>query len=325
MVQLALTTQLKSDSDVAAIVSQLSELKDNYHLETKFPTIPSGKLEIGVRKAWESGQAGVYVDNHEVLRFRNSSGGISPYLRAKQVAFNLHEFLKTQGNPRDIKPGLEAGSVVIRSGESVLITIDPETAKLNNQTPQLLAMTWTNMIRRSLGVQGIERGMGSSRGMSGLSREEMQLPSQLGSPDGSSEVSNYQSQGVIASGMASWYGPGFHGRRCANGSRFDMNGLTAAHRTLPFGTRIRVLNQRTGKSCIVSVTDRGPFHGSRIIDLSKGAAQAIGLLGSGVSRVTLERVSPRRQKQQLPLDKMIPVASQDHAQASISDAAVDVN
>ena len=98
-----------------------------------------------------------------------------------------------------------------------------------------------------------------------------------------------QERGVqTISGPASWYGPGFHGRQTANGERFDQNGLTAAHRTLPFGTKVRVINRRTGKSVVVRINDRGPYHGNRVIDLSRGAAQAVGLTASGVAPVTIE-------------------------------------
>ncbi|MDB9315866.1 septal ring lytic transglycosylase RlpA family protein [Spirulina sp. CS-785/01] len=89
-------------------------------------------------------------------------------------------------------------------------------------------------------------------------------------------------------GMASWYGPGFHGRRSASGERFNQNALTAAHRTLPFGTRVRVTNLNNGRSTVVRINDRGPFTGGRIIDLSRGAASNIGMIGSGVAPVRLE-------------------------------------
>lgn len=92
----------------------------------------------------------------------------------------------------------------------------------------------------------------------------------------------------IASGPASWYGAKFHGRQTANGERFDQNGLTAAHRTLPFGTKVRVTNRKNGKSVVVRINDRGPFHGNRVIDLSRGAAQAVGLINSGVAPVSLQ-------------------------------------
>ena len=78
---------------------------------------------------------------------------------------------------------------------------------------------------------------------------------------------------------ASWYGPGFHGRRTANGERFDQDALTAAHKTLPFGTRVRVINHATGRSVVVRINDRGPFVGGRSIDLSRGAARAVGCAG----------------------------------------------
>lgn len=92
----------------------------------------------------------------------------------------------------------------------------------------------------------------------------------------------------MMAGTASWYGPGFHGRRTASGERFDQNALTAAHRSLPFGTRVRVTNQANGESVIVRINDRGPFHGNRVIDLSREAAAEIGLLRAGIGRVTIE-------------------------------------
>ncbi|GAB4223021.1 MAG: hypothetical protein Kow009_14850 [Spirochaetales bacterium] len=91
-------------------------------------------------------------------------------------------------------------------------------------------------------------------------------------------------------GLASWYGGKFHGQLTASGEVFDTNLLTAAHRTLPFGTLVKVTNLATEKSVIVRVNDRGPFVENRIIDLSKAAADAIGLTPMGVARVRLEVV-----------------------------------
>src|SRR4051812_11463457 len=92
----------------------------------------------------------------------------------------------------------------------------------------------------------------------------------------------------VQSGGASWYGPGFHGRRTASGERFNSRALTAAHRSLPFGSRVRVTNERTGRSVVVRINDRGPVVGGRVIDLSKAAAQAVGI--SGVGKVKLTRL-----------------------------------
>lgn len=93
----------------------------------------------------------------------------------------------------------------------------------------------------------------------------------------------------LAQGLASWYGPGFHGRRTANGERYDMHALTAAHKTLPFGTKVRVRSVHTGKEVVVRINDRGPYKHSRIIDLSLGAISALGLRHRGVTEVVLLR------------------------------------
>jgi rare lipoprotein A len=89
-------------------------------------------------------------------------------------------------------------------------------------------------------------------------------------------------------GKASWYKMG---TKTASGERFKPNGLTAAHRTLPFGTKVRVKNLRNGKTVVVRINDRGPFIKSRIIDVSKGAAQKIGLIRAGVTKVSIKVVN----------------------------------
>jgi rare lipoprotein A len=91
-------------------------------------------------------------------------------------------------------------------------------------------------------------------------------------------------------GLASWYGGKFHGRLTSSGEVFDTNELTAAHRTLPFGTIVRVTNLDNGKAVLVKINDRGPFVEGRIIDLSKAAAEEIGSVGQGVARVSLQIV-----------------------------------
>lgn len=91
-------------------------------------------------------------------------------------------------------------------------------------------------------------------------------------------------------GGASWYGPGFHGKTAASGERFDQNAMTAAHKSLPFGTVVRVTDQRTGKSVQVKINDRGPFHRNRIIDLSKAAAAKLGIQRAGTGKVCVDAV-----------------------------------
>jgi rare lipoprotein A len=93
--------------------------------------------------------------------------------------------------------------------------------------------------------------------------------------------------GYTETGIASWYGPPYHGRRAADGSVYDMDTMTAAHRTMPFGTRVKVTSLENSKSCEVRITDRGPFVKDRIIDLSRAAARNIDMIGPGTARVRL--------------------------------------
>ena len=94
-------------------------------------------------------------------------------------------------------------------------------------------------------------------------------------------------RGATQSGKAAWYGARFQGRKTASGERFDKNKMTAAHRTLPFGTRVRVTHAKTGRSVVVRINDRGPF-GRAIIDLSEAAARKLGIIRAGVAPVTIE-------------------------------------
>jgi len=98
--------------------------------------------------------------------------------------------------------------------------------------------------------------------------------------------------GYVESGVASWYGPGFHGRRTANGETFDQNTVTAAHRTLPLPTMVRVTNLENGRSLKVRVNDRGPFANGRIIDLSRRGAQLLGFERRGTAKVRVEILEP---------------------------------
>jgi rare lipoprotein A len=86
-------------------------------------------------------------------------------------------------------------------------------------------------------------------------------------------------------GQASWYGPGFHGRKTASGTRFNQYALTAAHRSLPLGTRARVTNLKNGKKVLVTINDRGPYYGGRIIDLSRAAAKQLAMNGTAPVRI----------------------------------------
>lgn len=105
---------------------------------------------------------------------------------------------------------------------------------------------------------------------------------------------NQQMPALIASsfqGTASWYGPKFHGRRTANGERFNQNAMTAAHPSLKFGTKVKVTNLNNGRSVVVTINDRGPFTGGRVIDVSAAAARSLNMIQSGVAPVQVTIMS----------------------------------
>jgi rare lipoprotein A len=104
-------------------------------------------------------------------------------------------------------------------------------------------------------------------------------------------------EGFREKGRASWYGEPFHGRKTANGETYDMNKLSAAHKTLPLNTWVEIRNLDNNKTLTVRVNDRGPFIDGRIIDLSRAAAEEIGMLRSGVAKVSLKAVTGRRARE----------------------------
>ncbi len=96
-------------------------------------------------------------------------------------------------------------------------------------------------------------------------------------------------------GKVSWYGPGFHGRKTASGERYNMYGYTAAHKTLPFGTILRLTDPKSQKTTFVTINDRGPYVKGRVLDLSQGAAKELGILNRGVAKLKIEVVSQNRE------------------------------
>lgn len=197
-----------------------------------------------------------------------------PQHRAEMVVSRLQE-LAANGDADAIVARWDSDeeSFVVAWGDEPLITLDGETILPDTtENPGEDALQIANRLRRLLG-------------------DAPPLASIEGLPEPPAPDTRV---GIVTStltGMASWYGPGFHGRRSASGEVFNQNDLTAAHRTLPFGTRVRVTNVSTGQSVVVRINDRGPFGHGRVIDLSAAAASNIGLRASGVARVQLEVLS----------------------------------
>ncbi|MGJ3249734.1 MAG: septal ring lytic transglycosylase RlpA family protein [Elainellaceae cyanobacterium] len=197
-----------------------------------------------------------------------------PVWRATSIAARLNQLHRDN---------VDAESVAVRwdaDRERFVISIDDnELVEINAQTilPDSTndsaedALQATNRLRRQLG-------------------DAEPLSHIEGAPTRPQQISLGPIQFSI-SGMASWYGPGFNGRRSASGEIFNQNALTAAHRSLPFGTMVEVTNRNNGLSVVVRINDRGPFGGGRVIDLSAGAARAIGMIQTGVAPVTIDVLS----------------------------------
>lgn len=199
-----------------------------------------------------------------------SETGADPVIRATEISAQLEQFYQAGGDANQIAVRWDA------EHEQYLVTLSSETlVAVNHNTilpdttedPATDALHIANRLRRLLGdVPPIEEIEGAPQP----------------NPQDTLIVTS------VLTGMASWYGPGFNGRRSASGEVFNQNALTAAHRNLPFGTEVRVTNLGNGRQVIVRINDRGPYAHGRVLDLSAGAAQAIGLMSSGVGMVQLE-------------------------------------
>lgn len=201
-----------------------------------------------------------------------------PLWRASELAAKLNQLNRdgVDASKITVAQTKQANQVVyrIKLDDIVLATVDFDT-KLPDTTHSLEtdALQATNRLRRL-----------------------------LGDAPPLAEVEGKPKEPVIAigpirlslQGLASWYGPGFHGNVSASGEVFDENALTAAHRTLPFGTRVLVTNLANGMSVVVRINDRGPFYGNRVIDLSAGAARVLGLIQVGVAPVRIDVLDDRR-------------------------------
>ncbi|NEQ44357.1 MAG: septal ring lytic transglycosylase RlpA family protein [Leptolyngbya sp. SIOISBB] len=194
-------------------------------------------------------------------------------LRAETVARQIDAFYQAEGDPHEIGVRWDEeieGYALTLDGEK-LVLID-ELTRYANPTGQLNAdaLQAANRLRNLLGAS-----------------EDL---TEIEGAPASTAVVPQVNWGVVStfSGTASWYGPGFHGRQTASGERFNRNAMTAAHRTLPFGTQVVVTNVSNNQQVVVRINDRGPFSHGRVIDLSEGAAREIGLHLAGVGTVRVE-------------------------------------
>lgn len=211
--------------------------------------------------------ASVSINGEDVVTYK---GGEGAEQKAYELSSNLHDLLRNKNFKADeLLPSAEGKAALVKVGEKTVLKFDPPVKdKDSGSNPIEPCFKLVNALRAATGQQALPNSFLSI----------------ANAFTGGDSFKDSKSKSIF-SGKASWYGRKFHGRRAANGERYDMHKLTAAHKKLPFGTKLLVKNRRTGKSCIVRVTDRGPYHGNRVIDLSKGAAKKLNMLSQGVAMV----------------------------------------
>ncbi len=254
------------ESDSATQLMTQSTLADN--ADTYFIQAAAGRLKTVIQVVPQDRDiASLFVNGTEIFRFYGTVNEQSAYERVKSAAHTLKASLV---EAPEGALHIHATGSHLQYGSTVLGEVDQHTVKGVRGTAPELAYLFTNRLRQSLG--------------------QIPLPAPKIAPD--SDVAKAKVEVAYKGfqrGEASWYGPSFHGHRTASGCRYNQFAMTAAHRSLPFGTLVRVTNQRNHKSCVVQINDRGPFARGRVIDLSKSAASAIGM--SGVAKVSLELIS----------------------------------
>ena len=228
---------------------------------------------------WEENDqecASVTLNGKELIAFRAVGNSESLEDQAENLADKLQDLLKDDKvDASRLVPAQEGNLAAIHLDGNTVLTFTPPAGQ--DIQPIEHSFKLVNAMRNVLGIQAIPQSFlkmaesqGADQAYVALSRSTVVAPV------------NFSAD---FSGQTSWCCGKLHGRRASNSDVFDEDGFTAAHRTLPFGTKLLVMNRRTGDSCVVEVNDRGPFCGERVIDLSRGAANKLNMLSSGVATV----------------------------------------
>jgi rare lipoprotein A len=223
-----------------------------------------------VANVWEENEsqfASVSLNGKEILAFKAGTDSHAAEEKAEDLADKLKTLVQDEKfDATKLMPTKENDMPAVKLEGGAVIKFDApqmiDGATTGDTAVMDQSLKVVNAIRVALGVTA--------------------LPPQVAKFN---DVMNAQTAKASFSGHASWYGGKFHGRKTSDGSRYNQDGLTAAHRWLPFGTKLLVRNRKTGDSCVVEVNDRGPFVGGRVIDLSRGAARQLNMLSSGVAMV----------------------------------------
>lgn len=214
--------------------------------------------------------ASVSVNGNDVVTYKSPRGNSDAESKAEDLSNKIQNLLRSKNFKSDeLLPAQEGSLASIKVGNKSMLKFEPPRGTEGSaESVMKPSLKLVNALREASGEQKLPESFLSI----------------ANAFTGSDSFSNAKASSCF-SGKASWYGKKFHGRRAANGERFNMHQLTAAHKKLPFGTKLLVKNRRTGKTCIVRVNDRGPYHGNRVIDLSMGAAKKLNMLSQGVAMV----------------------------------------
>lgn len=236
---------------------------------------PALEPEI-VSSTWEEGElecAAVTINGDEIIAYKGSTQNGTAEAKAEALVEKLEELIEDDSDSIEgLLPAREGCFAAIKGDGKTIIKFEPTQPLQEGDEGAAQA------IKTSLHVINALR---TATGHAKLSEALVKMAE----ASATGRLANFEGADDSFSGRASWYGPKFHGRKTSNGERFDQEGMTAAHRTLPFGTKLLVTNRSTGKSCVVKVNDRGPYKDNRVIDLSKGAAREINMVSSGVAMV----------------------------------------
>lgn len=205
-------------------------------------------------------------------------GQLPDPISAHVVGLQLQQLLQDPNfDPQQIQPTMVDDQPAIQAGSEVLLVVTDTLAEQLNDHPKLLALNWANNLRQALSTDSVTLA------------------------DSQSHMYGLRESKEILTGLASWYGPYFHGRLTANGETYNQYDLTAAHPSLPFDTYLKVTNLDNGKAVIVRINDRGPYIPPRTLDLSLGAAQQLGSEHTGVIPYKAVIMKPAiTQRQQKP-------------------------
>ncbi len=209
----------------------------------------------------------VYINNQEIFKYTQGVNKFTPEDRAKFFITRLKKYLR-KNKVKNIKPFTnEKCTYQIKGKKQVLLVID-KGVQCNKTYMDDKVVEITDKIRQALGGKKLKK-----KDLKNL-RYIRKIPG-----------IDYC---LSDTGVASWYGDKFHGKQAADGSIYNQYEMTAAHKTLPLGSTVKVTNLKNGKKCIVKITDRGPFVKGRIIDLSRAAAQKVEMISAGLAKVKIE-------------------------------------